>query len=103
MLGDNTKGGNRNLSGRFDASARPIVTVDVEKYQAYLDDPKLSEEQKEEFLQAIWSIMVAFVDLGFGVHPLQEVCGQDSEESCPRAKEVFDKVKSKTLEEPENV
>ncbi|MFC5583791.1 hypothetical protein ACFPOD_01605 [Nitratireductor kimnyeongensis] len=102
MLGDNTNGGNRNLSGRFDASARPIVTVDVEKYQAYLDDPNLNEEQKEEFLQAIWSIMVAFVDLGFGVHPLQEVCGQDSEESCPCAKEGFDQVKSKPLEEPEN-
>ncbi|MCV0370513.1 hypothetical protein [Filomicrobium sp.] len=102
MLGDNTNGGNRNLSGRFDASARPIVTVDVEKYQAYLDDPNLSEEQKEEFLQAIWSIMVAFVDLGFGVHPLQEVCGQDSEESCPCAKGGFDQVKSKPLEEPEN-
>lgn len=102
MLGDNTNGGNRNLSGRFDASARPIVTVDVEKYQAYLDDPNLSEEQKEEFLQAIWSIMVAFVDLGFGVHPLQEVCGQDSEETCPCAKEGFDQVKSKSLEKPEN-
>ncbi len=103
MLGDNTKGGNRNLSGRFDESARPIVAVDVEKYQAYLDDPNLSEEQKEEFLQAIWSIMVAFVDLGFGVHPLQEVCGQDSDESCPRAKEGFNKVKSEPLDEPENV
>lgn len=102
MLGDNTKGDNRNLSGRFDASARPIVAVDVEKYQAYLDDPNLSEEQKEEFLQAIWSIMVAYVELGFGVHPLQEVCGQDSDESCPCAKDGFDKVKSEPLEEPEN-
>lgn len=102
MLGDNTNGINRNLSGRFDASARPIVTLDVAKYQAYLDDPNLSEEQKEEFLQAIWSIMVSFVDLGFGVHPLQEVCGQDSEESCPCAKEGFDQVKSKPFEEPEN-
>src|SRR5690606_29396210 len=103
MLGDNTKGGNRNLSGRFDASARPIVAVDVEKYQAYLDEPNLSEEQKEEFLQAIWSVMVAYVERGFGVHPLQEVCGQDSEESCPRAKEGFDQVKSEPLDEPENV
>ena len=35
---------------------------------------------------------------GLGVR----VCGQDSEESCPCAKEGFDQVKSKPLEEPEN-
>jgi hypothetical protein len=47
------------------APKKPILTVDVEKYQAYLDGADMSEAQKEEFLQALWSIMVSFVDLGF--------------------------------------
>jgi len=28
-----------------------------------------SEEQKKEFLKALWSIIVSFVDLGYGIHP----------------------------------
>lgn len=63
----------------FNKPARPIVAVDVEKYKVFLDDPSLSEVQKQEFLQALWSIVVTFVELGFGVHPLQEVCPQQDE------------------------
>ena len=70
--------GEKRLAVTFDASARRVLTVDVKKYEALLDDPSLSEAQKEEFLRAIWSVVVTFVELGFGVHPLQEVCGQDS-------------------------
>ncbi len=86
------------LAGRFDASAQPIVTVDVEKYQSFLDESDLTDEQKEEFLNAIWSIVVSFVELGFGVHPLQEVCGQNSEDSSQRPKDVFDRVRSDELD-----
>lgn len=75
------------LGELFNTPARPVVTVDVEKYKALLDDPNLSETEKESFLQALWSIVVAFVDLGFGVHPLQEVCAQE-------LKEAFDKADS---------
>jgi hypothetical protein len=95
------KVGNKSLADNFDALARPIVTVDVKKYESWLDDPDLSEEQKEEFLQALWSIVVTFVELGFGVHPLQEVCGQNSESASQRPKEVFGNVRSKELDETE--
>ncbi|WP_164738292.1 hypothetical protein [Frigidibacter oleivorans] len=83
-----------SLVASFDTAAKPIITVDVQKYQAYLDDPELSDAQKEEFLQALWSIVVAFVELGFGVHPLQEVCGQNDDEVFTSAKEAFDQVES---------
>lgn len=56
---------------------RRSVEIDVARYQKYLDDPSLSEGQKEEIIKALWSIMMAFVDLGFGVHPLQEAHGQE--------------------------
>lgn len=102
MLDDRKNDSKNQLSDSFDASVRPVVTVDIEKYQAYLDDPNLSDEQKEEFLQALWSIVVTFVELGFGVHPLQEVCGQDSEKLSQRPKADFDKVRSKDLDKTEN-
>lgn len=83
------------------AAARPkrIVTVDVEKYQSYLDGSGMSDAEKEEFLQALWSIIVSFVELGFGVHPLQEVCGKTPEIEGQGAKAAFDGVSS---EQPEN-
>lgn len=90
-------GGESSLAVTFDASARRILAVDVKKYEALLDDPNLSEQQKEEFLRALWSVVVAFVELGFGVHPLQEVCGQDSGDSFASAKDVFDQVKSNEM------
>lgn len=97
--GDNTPEGRSGLAKTFDASARPVLTVDVAKYQALIDDPNLSEAQKEEFLRALWSIVVTFVDLGFGVLPLQEVCGQDSGILSNGPKEAFDQVRSNVLDE----
>ncbi|QEW21466.1 hypothetical protein LA6_003677 [Marinibacterium anthonyi] len=80
------------LSGQFEKSVLPdhsqaldhamrkanehSLGIDVEKYQAYLDDPSLSDAQRAEIMNALWSIMMAFVELGFGVHPVQQACGQ---------------------------
>lgn len=66
----------RALAQHFAEVARPILKVDVEKYQSYLDGSGLNQDQKEEILQALWLIMVSFVELGFGVHPAQEACGK---------------------------
>lgn len=66
----------RALSQHFAEVSRPILKVDVEKYQSYLDGSGLNQDQKEETLQAMWSIIVTCVELGFGVHPVQEVCGK---------------------------
>lgn len=84
------------------APKKPILTVDVEKYQAFLDGADMSEAQKEEFLQALWSIMVSFVDLGFGVHPLQEVCEKDAISESRTPKSEFDVVSSADQENCEN-
>lgn len=70
--------GRDGLRFEFDTSAKPTLSVDVERYQHFLDDSDLSEAQKAEFLQSLWNIMISFVELGFGVHPLQEVCGKDA-------------------------
>ena len=39
---------------------------------SHLDSKDISDEQKEEFLKALWTVIVAFVDFGYGVHPVQE-------------------------------
>lgn len=87
--------GLEGLSCKFDTSSKPIVTVDVEKYQSYLDGSDMTDAQKEEFLQSMWQIIIGFVELGFGVHPLQEVCGKDTETDGQDAKSCFDEVSSK--------
>lgn len=48
------------------------VGVDYERYQHYLDNSDLSDEEKQQVIQALWDVIVNFVDLGIGVHPLQQ-------------------------------
>ena len=95
----NTRSGLSDLSKRFDPSAKPNILVDADRYQAYLDGSDMTDEEKAEFLQALWEIIVGFVELGFGVHPLQEVCGKDAALLSETAKDHADIVCSK---EPKN-
>ena len=58
---------------------KPTITFDYDLYARYLEDADLTENQKREFLEALWSIICEFVALGFNVHPLQqaqEPCGK---------------------------
>lgn len=98
MKHENSSFDGLGIGERFDLAARPILTVDVKKYQALLDESGLSDEQKEEFLQALWSMVVTFVELGFGVHPLQEVCGQDYEDCMVEVTAAFNEVESEKFE-----
>lgn len=83
-------------------AARPSVEIDIARYQGYLDDTSLDDDQKEEMIKALWVIMTAFVDLGFGVHPAQEVCGQVPELVADEADTDSNKIKPDTLNETFN-
>lgn len=54
----------------------PSLTVDWEVYAQMLDASDMSEAQKQEYIETIWSIVVSFVDLGFGINSVQQVCEQ---------------------------
>lgn len=59
---------------------------DLREYLAFLDNTNLSETQKTELLQTLWSIMSAFVDLAFGTDPVQQAlpslaAGPDTDDS----------------------
>ena len=70
--------GQEDLRVTFEAAARRIIKVDVERYQSYLDDTGMTDQQKKDFLQAMWLVMMSFVEIGFEVHPIQHVCGKAS-------------------------
>ncbi|OXT01625.1 hypothetical protein B7H23_01245 [Notoacmeibacter marinus] len=78
------------------------LTLDTALYQKFLDDSDLSDAQKKEFLETLWTIIVGFVDLGFGVHPLQQAdadlgsdgCGQELDLSSLMASDVVSSKKA---------
>jgi hypothetical protein len=52
----------------------PALGIDWDFYMRLLEDSDAPDEQKRELIETVWSIIVAFVDLGFGVHPIQQAC-----------------------------
>ncbi|NKX63300.1 hypothetical protein HEP89_04250 [Labrenzia sp. 5N] len=76
---DKTKSGSFSVRESFskagDAKGEHsnALQIDFEKYMHFLDDPSISDAQKQEFIETIWSILLQFVDLGFGIHPIQQV------------------------------
>jgi len=68
------------INSSASTQAENLVEIDVERYQAYLDDPALTPDQKAKFIGALWTIISAFVELGFGVHPVQLACGKHGTE-----------------------
>ena len=72
-----------DTSNRLDDNAPPSLTIDWDLYGSYLEDSDMSDEQKREFIQTLWNIIVNFIDLGFGVHPIQQAkqisSGQDDD------------------------
>lgn len=54
-----------------DRTGYPVLTFDADDYREYVQDMNLSDSQEQELLGALWSIIVQFVDLGFGIEPVQ--------------------------------
>ncbi len=52
-------------------AAIPTLTIDWELYGEYLEEFDLSDAEQRELIEALWSIVVSFVDLGFNIHPAQ--------------------------------
>jgi len=47
------------------------LACDTEKYREHIEEFELSDEEQSELLKTLWTIMAAFVDLGFGVDSIQ--------------------------------
>ena len=52
------------------------IQFDARAFAHFLAESDLTEAQKLEYIQTIWTIALQFIDLGFGIHPIQQACGQ---------------------------
>jgi hypothetical protein len=66
-------------------STSRTIPFDVSRYLHFIDDPSLSEDQKRQMAEALWVIVIGFVDLGFGIHPAQQACGKLEEPLANKA------------------
>jgi len=57
-------------------TAPPRLEIDWALYASMLEDMEASEEEKRELIAILWNIVVAFVDLGFGISATQQACGE---------------------------
>lgn len=48
------------------------LDFDWKLYEDYIENPDLTDEEKEQTIKAMWNIVNSFVDFGFGVHPVQQ-------------------------------
>ncbi|MCO5057452.1 MAG: hypothetical protein M9905_06160 [Rhizobiaceae bacterium] len=48
------------------------LRVDWALFEHHLEDEDLTEQEKREFIEALWYIIVSFVDLGFGIEPVNQ-------------------------------
>jgi hypothetical protein len=85
---------NEDLANAFAIYAKPTTTVDFANYREFLEDMDMTDAQKEAFLQAMWAFVSSFAERGFGVHPVQQACGQNGENSDLDAKTAFNTLKS---------
>ncbi len=67
------------MNNRGTKPDKPVITIDYERYEQFLEKSDMTDVQKQEFLQTLWEVITEFVSLGFGVHPLQShenICGK---------------------------
>ena len=57
-------------------SKKSALYFDVKRYDALLNEPNVSQEEREEVLNTLWNLVQTCVDFGWGVHPLPTNCGQ---------------------------
>ena len=73
------------------------LSLDYDAYAPYLEESNMSDAQKREFIEALWEIVVCFVDLAFDDHPNQQTSAQAcelNEKISPP--ELYDMIKSFT-------
>ena len=86
------------INDASEASTRaPLsVGIDYELYGKYLDEWDGTDEQKQAFLETLWSVVSGFVALGFHVHPIQqaiETSGQEVDLTSLMATDVISSLK----------
>lgn len=80
-------------------TAPPALTIDWDAYLPFFENEDISEKDKRELIEALWAIMVSFVDLGFGISPVQHDCGKGVSLATMQREAVLDLNISQPAEE----
>jgi hypothetical protein len=56
----------------------PTLALDVALYDHYLENSNLSEEERHQFIHAMWNLVCEFVFLGFGITSVDHVLDADN-------------------------
>lgn len=59
----------------------PALTFDPSEFVSHLEGCDLNEAEQTELLNILWQIVVQFVDLGFGIHPVQQIVDKKIKDS----------------------
>ncbi len=51
-----------------------MLDIDLMEFAEHLEGSGLTDEEMREYLTIFWEIVIAFVDLGFGLNPAQIAC-----------------------------
>ncbi|UES36690.1 hypothetical protein [Roseibium aggregatum] len=70
-------GGHNKPGASVTPTAMPSLGIDWDYYMEMLEESDAPDAQKRELIETLWGIVVAFVDIGFGVHPIQQACEQN--------------------------
>lgn len=54
----------------------PAIQLDWEEWMPMVDDTSLTDAEKRQVIEALWDIVVGFVDLGWGIAPSEENGGE---------------------------
>jgi hypothetical protein len=81
--------------------APPTLTIDWDFYGKLLADSDLTDAEIRAFLESLLAIVVSAVDLGFGIHPIQQAAGNICEQQMEIAKFITEQSAS-VLTSPKN-
>ena len=82
-------------------ASRPSLRIDWKVYSAMLEDSDMPLDQQRELIETLWSIVVSFVDLGFDLNPVQQICGETHGEDKDERQDVVSLMNNnKAKEEP---
>lgn len=56
--------------------ARKEVAFDWREWLPHLAESDLTDSEKQAMIEALWSIVLCFVDMGFDVKTAAETCGE---------------------------
>lgn len=77
---------------------RKALTLDLAAYAPFLESAEIPEAEKTALLEALWQVIVGFVDLGFDIHPVQQVCGQNAAQEAKNPPAVVGSARSLPIE-----